>query len=121
VNKRYSHHQRARAEAARPTHDPSSLARHTNHSKSKSALILGDDSDENLDETLKEDKGQSSGPKKEGGGGGSAEGEEELPSNIDDWIGEVSTFTDDSVDMFLKLHPEAGIQVGVRGSKCVGV
>lgn len=104
VNSRFIRNQRVRAEAARPTGEASADAR----ARTGSALLFGDDDDEDASELDAVDR--------QTGPGASAAAHSSPPvageiADLNEWIGPVSEFTEDSVDEFLRRHPEAAVKV----------
>jgi hypothetical protein len=108
VNNRYRHHQRSRAESAIPTPLP------------PNAHMLGDDAtDEEAEDNDDggESRGNDSGDKVTLGRKREIEGlelqNEQQKFTLDELLDSVSDFTADSVDEFLKAHPEVAVKVKV--------
>jgi hypothetical protein len=104
VNSRFIRNQRVRAEAALPAREASEDTR----ARMGSVQLFGDDDDEDASELHTVDR--------QTGAGASTTAHVNPPvtgeiTDINEWIGPVSEFTDDSVDEFLRRHPEAAVSV----------
>ena len=107
VNRRFIRNQRVRAESARPAADPEQVAL----ARASSAHLFGTDDSEEAGERGKGPTEDTSAPQV----GPSARGQ---ITDLNDLLASVSEFTEDSVDEFLRRHPEAAAEVDfVEGSR----